>query len=138
MSCHLTKHRRGFPFGLTEVTNMHAKSNNTGVTFSILKLKQGESNQFNSPDELAFLHMDGEIVVTVGNQVHRNKRSSIFDEQPFAVRVCRDVQVTVHALAEAECAIFETENLRKFPNAIYLPKDGKDEHRGEGLMEDTS
>jgi len=134
MSYHIKKNREGFPFGITTITKENEKKLNTGIAFSILRLKEGETHSFQSPMEAALLLMDGKIEV-LGKKMERN---SLFDDPPSAVHVCRETQFQVKAITNAEIAIFETENEKTFPQTLYMPLDTENEHRGKGLVGDAS
>ena len=138
MSLHLKQHRQGFPSGLTTITETDEPSNNTGIKFSILRLNPGERFQLNSPMEQAILHMEGTTNFTVNNQSILNTRGSLFNESPFSIHVCKDTPIELEAKTPSEIAIFETENDKTFPCAIYPPEQVDNEHRGKGLAQDTS
>ncbi|NGX58091.1 MAG: 5-deoxy-glucuronate isomerase [Chlamydiae bacterium] len=135
MTRHLKNHRQGFPQGITLITQDHDE---TGITFSIIKLKAGESYRFTSRMETAILQMAGTIECKWDNQLIQNTRNSLFDEQPLALHVPNDTQVTLKAITDCECTFFETANDKQFPAVIYSPEGMVDEHRGKGLVEDTS
>ncbi len=130
-----TKHRNGFNKGLTQITQ---PGDNTGIAFSILRLERGETHYFHSKMELALLHMDGAIEVEVDGRNFENQRNSIFDESPFAVHVSPNTPIEIKATSDCECGVFETLNEASFPSVVYLATDTENEHRGKGLLEDTS
>jgi len=138
MSPHITKHRQGFPWGITTVTQANDEDNHTGIKFSVLKLQKGKSQQLQSPMELACLHMEGEIQVTVENQQYNSVRNSLFDDPPFAVHVPPNKSITIEAISDAELTLFETENDKDFKSVVYLPDDTKNEHRGKGQVDNAS
>lgn len=135
MQRHITKFRKGFPYGITSVTT---DKDHTGIGFSIIKLKKGESHSLTSTREQACLHLNGSIRIKAEDSSYENKRESLFDEPPFAVHACKDTPMHLEALSECEVARFETPNEKKFPVSFFLPLDTKDEHRGKGLVDEAS
>jgi len=135
MTRHLKKYRQGFPLGITQITQDYDE---TGIAFSILKMEAGELCEFTCSMETAILHMAGTIEFYWNDQKVQNSRNSLFEEQPFALHVPMDTPVTISAVTDCECAIFETENEKEFPPVCYSSEGVKDEHRGKGLVEETS
>ncbi len=131
----LKNNRCGFPLGKTLVTNM---DDETGIGFSILKMSKGEKLQFVADNEMAILHMDGVIGVKVEDKRYANKRTSLFDELPFAIHLCQGTSIELQAEVGAEFCLFETKNSNLFPAKVYLPENIQNEHRGLGLVNDTS
>jgi len=135
MSRHLKQHRQGFPFGKTPVTT---EDDETGIAFSIIKLQAGESLTLKTRMETAVLQLEGEATFTVEGKTYRNCRKSLYDQQPFAIHVPGQQQVIIEAHTNSECALFETLNEKSFPPVVYLPEQTANEHRGKGLVDDTS
>lgn len=138
MSFHLKQHRQGFPWGLTTVTEENDAKDKTGIRFSILRLKEGETYQLHSLMELALLHMEGTANFELEGKTIENRRESLFDEPPFSIHVPQNTPINIHAATDTEIAIFETENQKSFPATIYLPEQTSNEHRGKGFVDDTS
>lgn len=135
---HLKRYRKGFPLGLTRVTDLNEGEDDTGIRFSILKLKQGDSYAFEPEMELALLHLGGEALFECERRQWSNRRDSLFDESPFALHLCRGTKVAVSALSDAEVAVFETENKKRFPGKAYLPAQTGAEQHGKGLVDNAS
>jgi len=138
MSYHLKNHRQEFPWGLSTITEADETENNTGIRFSILRLRQGETYSLNSPMELALLHMQGVVSIEMEKKSYINHRDSLFDDPPFAVHVPGKTPIAIEASTDVEVALFETENEKSFPGVVYLSEQTANEHRGKGLVDDAS
>lgn len=130
-----TKHREGFPLGMTKVTE---KNDPTKIAFSIIKLERGEDFHLHSPMECALLLLDGEMQLSLDGREYELSRKSLFEESPTAVHLPQNTPISIKAKSTIECALFETENSKDFPATVYLPNDTDNEHRGKGLVSETS
>jgi 5-deoxy-glucuronate isomerase len=135
MEAHITKHRRGFPVGCTLITREGEEGSDTGIDFSILKLNTGEVFREKTEKETAYLHMDGEVSVLLGDQVYKNTRNSLFDDSPFSVHVARESTIVFTAKSDVEIAIMRTSNNEKFPVEVYSPSKVENENRGAGQVD---
>jgi len=138
MALLITDHRKGFPFGETVITEIHEKEHDTGIAFSIVKLKKGESFDFASDKETALLLLEGEGEFTADELSRIGKRHSLFDERPFVVHAPSHCQLQVEAHENLEIARFSVLNPDPFPIRIFSPEEVEDEHRGKGLVDDAS
>ena len=69
----------------------------TVTAMSVLKLAAGGAYEEKAPSETAWLLMDGEVNIVVGNQGHAMSRRSLFDESPSALHVAAGESVRIEA-----------------------------------------
>lgn len=138
MAVHLTHHRSGFAPGVTEVTRIGEPEDDTGIGFSIVKLKAGQKVAETCAHEEAWLLLDGKVSAKAGAQAADWSRASLFDELPSAVHCPKGTPLELHAKSDCELAVFRARNERPFPVAMYLPAQVRDEHRGKGQLHDTA
>lgn len=137
MKEHITQNREGFPFGLSSVTTVEESECSTGIEFTILKLRRGESYEESSFFETAYLHLSGTVTLSVKDQAKTNTRKSLFDEAPFCLHVPQKIKVKIQAETDVELAICRTENPKTFPTEWYTPQSVSNEQRGAGQVEGT-
>ncbi len=137
MTCHLTGHRSGFGVGWTHLTRFDEADDNTGIAMAVLKLDAGGAWEETAASETAFLLMDGQAAIAVGNQSHDVSRRSLFDQGPSALHVAAGEKVRIQAQAAAEFTVYRTANRKRFRPALYRPDGVPDEPRGRGQVGDT-
>ena len=137
MAIHLTQHRKGFGPGLTEITRHDETVDPTGIGFAVLKLKAGERRVETAKTETAWLLMDGQIAVEVGNHKADLARTSLFDESPSAVHVAAGETARFAAATDVELTVYATANTRRFAPKIFRPQDTANENRGAGQVGDA-
>jgi 5-deoxy-glucuronate isomerase len=131
----LQKHRDGFSYGFTPLTQAGENTNDTGMDFGILKLKAGESFSETTSKETAYLHLEGTVEVQVAEKSYRNTRDSVFETSPFCIHVSENEKLSFTAETDVEIAISRTENDELFPVEVYTPESVKNEHRGDGQVD---
>lgn len=132
----ITHHRNGFSNGLTTIIE---KNSATKMEFSILKLAPGENYRIeDSEREGALLHIDGEVVVECQGKKIFNRRQSVFKERPFAIHFSCRTPISISAITAVELAVIQTENRSPFSPSVFTPDLIQDEHRGKGMLDDTS
>jgi 5-deoxy-glucuronate isomerase len=137
MTPHITSHRKGWCSGFHPITTAGEKEFDTGINFSILKLNAGESYSSTTEQEVAVLHLSGDLKLHMAHQVINNKRENPFDSPPFAVHMPQNTHFDLHAVQDCELAIFSTPNTKGFAPVIYYPEDTANEHRGKGLVDEA-
>ena len=135
MSAHITAHRSGFPLGHTTITRI---DEGHGIGFAVLRLEAGATTTLALERETAWLLMNGDLRVQVGDLVVRLERRSLFDQSASAVHAAAGTYVTLEALADTELTVYETANRRPFAPRVFGPADVPDEFRGKGQVRDRS
>ncbi len=109
------------------------------MDFGLLKLKENGSEQiFNSEKESALLLLKGDIILEWENKEVNIKRESCFDEKPYALHVCKAVDIKISAKSEAELIVQKTTNEKTFKSNLYGPDDCVENVFGDGLMQGTA
>ena len=135
----LVRKQNGFEFGRTTVTEIGESTNDTGMHFSILKLKAGEEISFDDNLETACLLMDGETTFLYDDNDQYAERSSLFDEDPFALHFSAESTARIKAESDCEFAILQTENPTPFDTCFFDANNMlESEHRGKGALDDTA
>ncbi|MFC3051938.1 5-deoxy-glucuronate isomerase [Kordiimonas pumila] len=134
---HITKHRSGFAFGYTSITDHKDTSEPTGIGVAVQRLRAGESITSVFENESAWLLMDGEVTCDIDGQTVHWSRGSLFDEHPSCVHGAKGVNLQVTAITDAEFTVYQCGNEVKFPTEIYTPDAGVDEPRGKGQVGGT-
>ena len=135
----ITKANGAHPYGYTAIAERNGKHADMLMDFGVLRLRAGESYRDEQPLEKAYLLVYGKVKLVWEDREHVEQRDNCFDVPPTALHVCKDVSVAIECLSEdCEINILRTDNDRAFESKLYLPKDTPDEHRGAGLMHETS
>lgn len=134
MTLHITKYRDGFSTGLTSITRFDESENNTGISFSVLKLTAGATMQETVKHETAWLLMSGKVTVRAGGQEAIFERKSLFDESASCLHVSAGETISFTCQSDVEFTVYATENKKPFAPRIYQPKDVPNEHRGAGQV----
>jgi 5-deoxy-glucuronate isomerase len=126
-------------YGKTVLTEIEGKYSNMLMDVSIEKLAKGETKKFLEKEkEMAILLIDGDMTLKYEDKSMNFKRSSVFDEEPICLHVCRDVEVVIESEDEAEVLIQLTENKEKFESKIYINENIRSDIFGEGVWNDTA
>ncbi len=133
MTLHLSQHRQGFGWGFTPVTVL-GEEDDTGIAFGVLRLKSGETYEVKPSCETAWLLMDGQVDVQVGNLAESFARTSLFDESASCVHVAAGQTVRFACHSDTELTVYETANEKPFEPRLYTPDDVPNEHRGKGQV----
>lgn len=135
MARHITAHRSGYPLGLTWVTTLQEKIDDTGIAFGVLRLKAGESWSETVETETAALLMDGNVTFRLGNESRQWQRKSLFDESPRAAHASAGTRLSIEALSDCEITLYRCANKKSFPSRFY--ENVPNEHRGKGQVGNT-
>jgi 5-dehydro-2-deoxygluconokinase len=127
-----------FPDGKTDIVRKD-DSYQSGMNFSILKLRKGEQYTLTSPLESAYLLMTGQVVFHYANLKREVKRQSYFKSAPFALHLAAYSKGHVEAISDTELLVLQTENEAQFEPILFDENNMlENEHRGKGLLDDTS
>jgi 5-deoxy-glucuronate isomerase len=137
MSVHIKDHRAGFGLGETVITRIGEAEDDTGIHFSILKMKKGETRTVTPEGETAWLLMNGTLKAEVAGKTATFTRSSLFDESASCVHVAAGEKVVLTAETDVELSISATANKVKFAPRFFTPAQVPNEHRGKGTLGDT-
>lgn len=135
----LNKKPEGFSQGLNTIVRMDNNQNDAGMNFYSLKLNPGDAYTFNQVFEFAALLMTGRIEFNYSGHCIQAERTDYFSQAPQVLHCSSGVDASVRALTCAEILIIETVNTQQFDPVFF---DGSNllemDHRGKGLLEDTS
>ncbi|EAU69996.1 5-deoxy-glucuronate isomerase [Stigmatella aurantiaca] len=135
----ITRHRRGFPRGLTWVTREGEAELDTGLDFGLHRMGRGESFSHRTAKETAWVLLSGQAEVELEGARASLARASLFDEAPTVVHVPVGAQVRIEATSEeVEWAVVSATNPNAFAPRIFFPRDIQDELRGKGLVQDAA
>jgi len=109
-----------------------------GIDFGVFRLSPGGSSRFASgSQEMALLVIEGKGTVSLGGTEVSFDRTSYFEQSPWAVHLPQGEEVAIQADTQTDLAVVRTLNPDKFSPHVYLPHEVEDEHRGQGLLDDT-
>lgn len=121
---------------ISEMNGLHA---DMLMDVYVYKFKKDEVlNISESEKEVAVLLMDGEVEFKYNDSIKVGKRTSLFDEDPTCLHVCKGVDVVLTAKTEGEVLIQKTTNETVFDAKFYAPEDCKSDVFGDGVLGDTS
>jgi 5-deoxy-D-glucuronate isomerase len=139
MHDYLIRQTQGFAPGLTQITRIGDAQHDTGIAFSILKIRAGEVFTFTSQYETAILLMTGICEFKTPNLYYLATRYSFFNDTPIALHQSHVDPVEVTAKTDCEFAIMETNNDKSFPAMIYDATNMMEcEQRGQGVLNNTA
>lgn len=126
-------------YGKNILTEINGRYSNMLMDVHIEKMKKDENLKVFYPDkEMAILLIDGEITFKYEGEEKTFKRTSVFDEEPTCLHVCKKVEVEITAISNAEILIQLTENEKSFATKLYTPKDTRTDIFGEGVWNDVA
>ena len=126
-------------YGKNVLTEINGKHSNMLMDIYIEKLKKDESFKgFYTNKEMAILLIDGEVTFKYEGEEKTFKRTSVFDEEPTCLHVCKNVEVEVIAVSDAEILVQLTENEKSFETKLYTPQDTRTDIFGEGVWNDVA
>lgn len=106
------------------------------MDITVRRLSAGEEMTVRSPGkETAVMLLEGEVTFRWQGKEAAGSRRNVFDERPWALHVCRDVEVVVTARRDSELIIQSTENEKIFPDTLYRPEDCTFATAGEGIWD---
>ncbi len=129
------------PEGVQIVTTMDGYYKDALMNVTVYKMKAGENRSFLLPlEEMAILLMNGDMEWSYQSNTQHVQRDSCFDEgsKAYGLHVCKNVEVTVKALADSEILVQSTTNDGTFDTVFYTPDNIRNEIVGEGLCGDTA
>lgn len=125
--CHLNTHRRGFHAGFTPITTLQDTS---GIALGVLTLTQSSSHFAKVACETAWLLMQGQVQVELGDTCFEIERSSVFDAPPQCLHVPAGTVVRLHANSHAELTVYQVANTLPFKARHIGPEQTRSEVRG--------
>lgn len=126
-------------YGYHEIINMETKASHMMMDIGIQKIAKGEGcSFFDDKKETAILLLDGEVCFRWGEKKEIAQRKSLFDENPVALHVPKNVEVVIDGISEAEILIEKTDNENTFDAVFYNQEQCKTEVFGENLWNDTA
>lgn len=135
----ITRHRGGFPRGLTWVTREGEAELDTGLDFGIHRMVRGERVTDGPAKEMAWVLLSGQAQVELEGSRASVARASLFDEAPTVVHAPTGARVRIEAMSdEVEWAVVCATNPNSFSPRIFLPGDIKAELRGKGLVQEAA
>ena len=106
------------------VTEINGKHSSMLMDIEVIKMKKGDKIVILEPKkEVAVLLMEGKIKYLWENKEVEASRKNVFQEEGFCLHVCKNVEVKVEALEEAEILIQKAENDKEFLAKLYRPED---------------
>ena len=130
---------QGFNFGLTKITSIGEPIKDTGINFSILKLREGEQYSIETNLETAVLLISGVVNFEYDEGSYSASRSSVFDDAPIAIHFSRFKKIEITALSDCEFSISQVENHRDFETVVFdISNILENEHRGKGILNNTA
>lgn len=121
---------------LTTYDNEYSAMN---MDIRVYRMAEGESRTFlRGSEETAVLLLSGNIVFDWEDQEEKVSRKDVFTEGPFALHVCRGVQIRVKALAPSEILVQCTKNEKDFASRLYRPEDAPWGYSGVGKFGNTA
>ena len=121
---------------LTTYDNEYSAMN---MDIRVYRMAEGESRTFlRGSEETAVLLLSGNIVFDWEDQEEKVSRKDVFTEGPFALHVCRGVQIRVKALAPSEILVQCTKNEKDFASRLFRPEDAPWSYSGVGKFGNTA
>ncbi len=106
---------------------------------SVFRLKTGDSRRFfEEGKEIAVLLIKGKTRLIGGNIDETAERTSLFEDLPVCLHVCKGTEVTVTALEDSEIFYAATTNQKEFSAVYYNKTDVIRTVSCEGLWENTA
>lgn len=137
MTLHIKGKKDGYEYGKTIITRFDEPQDNTGIGFSILKLKKGETFHEEIKNETAWLLMKGSIDVVISGETIRLERESLFAESASAIHCACGTIASFLPHTDTEMTVYECNNIKPFAYKVYTPENVPNEHRGDGQVGNT-
>jgi len=163
MSAHITTHRAGFAPGVTAITRLDDRTNETGIGLAVLRLRAGEQRHEKVAVETAWLLMHGKLSGRLckltpssdaissrlsphaGQPMERPmgqdfemQRQSLFDESASCIHVPAGTVVELSAETDVELTVYTCANTQPFTTRLFRAADVPNEYRGRGQVHDRS
>ncbi|MCW8450538.1 5-dehydro-2-deoxygluconokinase [Legionella quinlivanii] len=130
-----------YPFhdGLHSIVEMENNPFEIQMNFQSLRLRKGETFQFNPLFEFAALLMTGRVDFHFGDKQFRAERCDYFAENPIVLHCSSDSIASVQAHSDCELLIMETENPTPFEPMVFTEGNMLEtDHRGQKQLENTA
>jgi len=125
--------------GYNEITNMDGMGAEMLMDIGICKIPAGEKVSFLEEEkETAFSLYDGEVEFNWEGNARLVNRTSLFDENPTVLHVCKGIQVVLTAKTDVEILIQRTRNDMEFSSVFYAASDCRSDIFGENVWGDTA
>jgi len=107
------------------------------MDITVYRMNQGSTLELRiRGNEIAVLLIEGKARLAWDDQEATVQRNSPIDDAGYCLHVCRDVKVTISALADnTEILIQSTENPREFPARLYTPENTRRDTFGRGQFD---
>lgn len=130
----MTHLRAGPRLGYNPITEETNKS--FPLDFGIHTLLEGESIEYISEKESAWILMDGRALIQWENQSQLVERTSLFEDDPTCLVLSQNSTLKIKALGpKTEWAVVATKNSRKVTSRFFSPQEVRPEQRGKGLAQ---
>ena len=131
--------RRRFPLGTTTIVAGRPRGATPAKLdsdFGILRLGRNRPHSVTTVSETAWVLLQGELTLTVGEQRFVAQRTSVFDDEPATLHVGTGTAVDFRAGPNgAELAVVRSPLARPLPVRFTVGGDLPSEHRGAGLVQ---
>jgi 5-deoxy-glucuronate isomerase len=132
----ITRHRGGFPPGVTWITTEGEGELDTGIDLGICRMRRGEIVEAPADKEAAWILFGGEARVDLAGAQASVARASLFDEPPTVLHAPAGARLRIEAASDdVEWAVARATNEAPFAPRIFSPADIQDELRGRGLAQ---
>ena len=130
--------RSGFPVGCTTITGASVRGFDSGLDFSVVRPRLGETITEAHSDESAWVLLRGAAELEFDGTRVTVRQANVFDEPPTALHLGPHTPVVIRSQSDdTEWAIVRTPNERAFAPRLFLPADLKPEYRGAGLVQNA-
>ena len=135
----LIRKPQGFNFGYNPITTIGKEITPTGMNFSSIKLRAGESYDINEGLESAILLMTGRVSFLYEDNQHDAERTCYFSQDPIVLHCSSLTAAKVHAHSHCELLVIQTANDKLFSSMIFNEHNMlESDQRGKGLLADTA
>ncbi|MFH1130557.1 MAG: 5-deoxy-glucuronate isomerase [Pseudomonadota bacterium] len=135
---HFTALRQGLSSGYNLLLDRHIDVR-TGLDFGIHVLSSGQSFRWRDNEtECAFLILHGYGEISADSRSVSFGRTNWIHQKPFVVHGPAGCLFEIKAETDCEIAFVGTANTAHFEPRFFAPPDIHTEHRGKGVLHDTS
>lgn len=108
------------------------------MDFGLIRLRAGQRFDWRQGEEVAILLIEGDVEFFSKEIRGEGKRYSLVDENPTVFHIPNNLDFSFVAREMSELAFISVENDMTFPPEIIQPEQVKIEHRGKGILDDSS
>lgn len=109
------------------------------MDFDVYKGREGEVLELlDETKEIAILLLEGKIEFEWENRKEIATRENVFDDEPYALHICKNTKVTIYFLQESEIGIQKTTNEKIFESKLYTPEQCVENIFGKTGMDGTA